>query len=98
MPKLKYDDIYHITLDFIRLLSWIGEYGLIGDFGKACIYCEEGRFTSKKDSSWSTDGHLWHCTNKSCGKNILLRARSWFEHSHLSIADILGVQIAKFLH
>ena len=73
MP-LKLKEIFLICADAKELIHWlIGLSVLINLEGKTCGNCDNGKFGFRRDSSYSSDGFVWRCSNKSCNKKISIR-------------------------
>lgn len=89
MP-LKLKEIFLICADAKELIHWlIGLSVLINLEGKTCVNCDNGKFGLRKDSSYSSDGFVWRCSNKSCNKKISIRTGSWFEKHKLTLEKVL---------
>jgi hypothetical protein len=59
-------------------------------FGREnCGSCNNGKFGLRKDSSYSSDGFVWRCSNKACHKKNSIRTGSWFENHRLTLEKVL---------
>jgi hypothetical protein len=57
--------------------------------GKTCGSCDSGKFGLRKNSSYSSDGFVWKCSNKACHKRISIRIVSWFKNHRLTLEKVL---------
>lgn len=87
--SLVYDEISEICSDQRRLIEWLSEEGLLGDFSGGCELCCEGVKRFVKDSSYSKDGVVWRCTNRKCNRKTSIREGSWFKGTHLSLSRVV---------
>ena len=84
---LLYAIIEQGTLAFI---NWLQQKGLLKDrrrcSSRGCRSVMELRETSE-----GTDGYLWRCPLRGCGKRCSLRKGTFFENSNLSMGEILSL-------
>jgi len=90
---MNYDDLYEISKDFNSLRVWLQEREVLGDFGGVCTVCFKGCVNLRLDKSFSKDGLSWRCSNKACGKKTSISQGSWFSKSHLSLQQIIQVDL-----
>ncbi len=83
-----YDDLYEVCRDQGKLLEWLEDAGVIGNFAGVCEKCGKGKIDKRKDSS-KNDGYVWRCSNKQCHFKISVRHSSWFSSSKLPISVLL---------
>ena len=83
-------EIFQKATDLTCFIRWLIQLHLLLDLeGAYCIKCGFGEFGLRKDSSFSSDQHVWRCSNKKCNKKVSIRKGSWFENSNLTLEKII---------
>lgn len=91
MP-LKLKDLFQLCESSEKIIQWCIRIGLIFDLaGEICKNCNHGHFGLRKDSTFSSDGFFWKCSNKKCSKKVSVRSGSWFEGHNLTLEKILCI-------
>ena len=88
MP-IVYDDIADICRNREKLIDWLREQELLGDFSGICNTCFKGNVYLRSDKSYSKDQIVWRCSNGSCNKKTSISEGSWFSGSHLLLEQIV---------
>jgi len=64
MP-IKLKDLFHICENTEKFIQWCISLGIIFDLAReVCKKCNHGHFGLRKDSSFSSDGYYWKCSDK----------------------------------
>lgn len=70
------------------LIRRLQKEGLLGDFLGFCESCTNKKLSLVCDSSFSQDGCVLMCSNKTCNKKVIIRKLSWFKVSHLLLEQV----------
>ena len=89
--SLVYNDVAEICSSKERLISWLREKELLGDFGGLCFVCSKGKLCIRSDSSFSKDKVCWRCSNGKCNKKLSIREGSGFSKSNLLLEQIVDL-------
>jgi hypothetical protein len=89
---MKFKDLVKICDSVESIINWLIQVGLILNLrASICKSCGFGVFGLRKDSSYSSDGHVWRCSNKKCNKKVSIRKSSWFENHNLTLEKIVCI-------
>ena len=87
--SLVYDDVAEICSSKERLIFWLREKMLLGDFGRLCFVYWKGKLCIRSDQSFSKDKVCWRSSNGKCTKKLSIREGSWFSKSNLLLEQIV---------
>ena len=87
LTNIKYRDLVAETSTIPNAINWGKNHGLLPQ-RRICPNCQRlMREVTRRDVQ---DGLIWRCA-RPCGKRIGFRIGTFFEHSHLSIPQIIDI-------
>ena len=85
LTDIKYRDLVALTSTVPNAIQWAKAHGLLHQV-RICPVRNCGRNMREVARIDIKDGLMWRCT---CGKRIGYRVGTFFEHSHLSISQVI---------